>query len=150
MRAGDLLTRRSLHVGHDLASSPWRLAATAWRRLVEPELLKKLAGFGALFALLLVKKSAKLIGRDVFDAERHQTDEDVRRAIASYLDGQISLEELDSWLLKRTWNVRNAPAIARHAELLIAEASRGDRDDLAHELRQLAASSRSEAERVAS
>ena len=69
--------------------------------------------------------------------------------IASRIE-QISLEELDSWLLKRTWNVRNAPAIARHAELLIAEASRGDRDGLAHELRQLAASSRSEAERVAS
>jgi hypothetical protein len=121
-----------------LALRSVRFAAFRRRRTVSKTLLKKLAALGALVALLLVKKAAKLRGRDTLDTKAHATEEDVRRAIDGYLWGRLALEELDTWLTTRTWDNDNAREIAHRAALLIAEAARGDRDDIADELRALA------------
>jgi hypothetical protein len=115
-----------------------RFAAFRRRRIVSKRLLKKLAALSALAALLLVKEAAKLRGRDTFETKAHPTEDDVRRAIDGYLWGRLSLEDLDTLLTKLTFDNDNAREIAHRAELLIAEAARGDRDDIADELRALA------------
>jgi hypothetical protein len=51
---------------------------------------------------------------------------EAKEAIAAYLAGASSLKELQERLLALTWD-REASEIAEHAELLIAEAIRGDR-----------------------
>jgi len=115
-----------------------RFAAFRRRRIASKKLLRKLAALGALAALLLVKKAAKLRGRDAFETKAHPTEEDVRRALDGYLWGRLSLEDLEIWLTKRSWDNDKAREIAHRAELLIEEAARGDRDDIADELRALA------------
>lgn len=121
-----------------MASRPVRFAAFRRRRIGSKKLPKKLAALGALTALLLVKQAAKLRGRDTFETKAHPTEEDVRRAIDAYLWGRLSLEDLDTWLTKRSWDNDNAQEVAHRAGLLIAEAARGDREDIADELRALA------------
>ncbi len=121
-----------------MASGLVRFAAFRRRRIVSKKLLKKLAALGALATLLLVKEAAKLRGRDTSETKAHPTEEDVKRAIDGYLWGRLSLEDLDTWLTKRSWDSDNAGEIAHRAELLIEEAARGDRDDIADELRALA------------
>jgi hypothetical protein len=123
-----------------LAPSSPRLADAGWRRIVGDNKLKQLAALGALLTLLLVKQAAKVFGRDSFNTDaRHTGEDDVRRVVTAYLEDQISLEELDTWLTERTWDDAGAPALAYRVELLIAEYSRGDRDDLVEELNSLAA-----------
>jgi hypothetical protein len=128
-----------LNVGDELGHSPFRLLATPGRRLFGKHSDKKLAGLAALMALLLVKTATKLGGRHVFYSARHVSEEQVREAIDRYVEGRSSLEELDTWLTTRTWDDRNAPALAHEAGLLIAEAAYGHRDDLAEDLRALVA-----------
>jgi hypothetical protein len=117
-----------------------KFAAFRRSRIGSKKLPKKLAALGALTALLLVKQAARLRGRDTSETKAHPTEEDLRRAIDGYLWGRLSLEDLDTWLTKRTWdNNDNAQEIAHRAELLIEEAARGDREGIADELRALAA-----------
>jgi hypothetical protein len=115
-----------------------RLATVRGRGIADENALKKFAALGALLALLLVKQAAKFFGPDSFDTKTHATEDDVRRVILDYVEGRISLDELDTWLTQRTWDDLNAPVLAHRAELLIAEAERGDRADLAKELATLA------------
>jgi hypothetical protein len=117
-----------------------KFAAFRRSRIGSKKLPEKLAALGALTALLLVKQAARLRGRDTSETKAHPTEEDLRRAIDGYLWGRLSLEDLDTWLTKRTWdNNDNAQEIAHRAELLIEEAARGDREGIADELRALAA-----------
>ena len=127
-------------VGDKLAPSPVRLPASGGRGLLPFHPLNKFTALGAFLALLLFKKVAKHVRRDTFVSNPHTSEAAVRRAIAAYLSGQMSLEQLDTWLTERTWGTDDAPALAHQAELLIAESARGDREDLAGDLRALAAS----------
>lgn len=123
-----------------MAKRPWQLPRTRRGWLRPRDHLKKLALLGAFFALLLVKKARQLLSGDVFGNKTHVSEEDVRRKIDAYAGGLISLEELDTWLVEQTWDRSDVPALAREAELLIAETARGDRPDLAEDLRSLVSS----------
>jgi hypothetical protein len=106
----------------------------------------KLAALGAVLALLFRKQLLKLLRRDAF--ETHATEDDVRAAIGAYLDGQISLADLDRWLMTRTWDDSDAPPLAHQAQLLLAESDRGDRPDLSDDLRVLASEAGHRTERL--
>lgn len=136
MRHGDLsLLSPRLSVGDRLTSSTGRLSAARRRRIISRYALKKFAGFGALAAFLLGKQLSQRVRRNVFAPKPHVTEDDVRRAIDGYLAGRLSLAQLDTWLLETTWDA--GPALAHKAELLIAEADRGDRPELASDLHAL-------------
>jgi hypothetical protein len=124
-------------IGDELTHSPIRLAASARRRHLGLHRFKKFAGLGALLALLLAKKATKLFGGYAFGP--HVSEDDVKREISNYVDGRASLEQLDTWLTERTWNDPETPRLAHEAQLLISEATQGHRDDLAQDLRRLAA-----------
>jgi hypothetical protein len=87
----------------------------------------------------LFKKATKLRRPDAFEANPHGSEEDVRTSIHEYLDGQLTLDALDNRLTGWTFDSGHPPRIALEAELLIAEAARGHRPDLAGDLRALAA-----------
>lgn len=122
-----------------MTSSPVRFAAARWRRVVNGHNLKKLASLGALATALLAKEIAKLRRRDSLDRHRHTTEEEIRGALNAYLSGRWSLDDLSAWLIGRTWDNDQTPELARRVELLIAENDLGHRDDLAADLRALAA-----------
>ena len=52
-------------------------------------------------------------------------EEEIRAQLEAYLRDDLSLEELRTWLLERTWENRDAPKIAHEVEFLIDEASLG-------------------------
>ena len=58
-----------------------------------------------------------------------QVEERVVRAIEAFLDGASELDALQDELIEVTWDKPDAPEVALEAELLIAEATSGDRSD---------------------
>lgn len=65
-----------------------------------------------------------------------ESEERVATAIVAYLEHRSSLDDLQGLLLDATWDADAAPEIAYEAQLLIAEATNGDRsaNDLAEAL----------------
>jgi hypothetical protein len=147
MGFGYFLARPRLDVGDDLTPSALRFASGGRGRIIDHDLFMKLSALGALMALLLRKQLLKLLRGDKFETESHTSESDVRAAIRAYVEGRTTLEELDTWLTLRTWQNADAPPLAHRAELMIAEAARGHRPDLAEDLRALAVTAGTPTER---
>jgi hypothetical protein len=66
---------------------------------------------------------------------------EIREKLASYLRGEMSLEGFREWLVGRTWNRSDAPAVAHEIAYFIDEAASGNcsRTKLDRELRRLSA-----------